>query len=70
MANPSGFAADGGDPRLHGAVVGQADYVAPRIRKLHDSSIMFEEYHYYAELTRAEEDASVTSSHADGEKTG
>ncbi|KAK4983721.1 hypothetical protein LTR50_007040 [Elasticomyces elasticus] len=70
MVNPSAFAADGGDPRLHGAVVGQADYVAPRIRKLHDSSIMFEEYLYYAELTRAEEDAGVTSSHADGEKTG
>ncbi|RHZ64921.1 putative amino acid transporter [Aspergillus thermomutatus] len=30
--------------------------VRPQHRKLHDSSVTFEEYYYYAQLTRAEED--------------
>ncbi|KAI9649665.1 hypothetical protein NHQ30_002246 [Ciborinia camelliae] len=34
-------------------------YVQPQHKKLHDSSVTFEEYHYYAGLARAEEDASA-----------
>ena len=36
-----------------------AAYTLPQLRKLHDPSVTFEEYHYYAEKTRAEEDASL-----------
>ena len=42
--------------------------VRPQHRKLHDSSVTFEEYHYYALRTRAEEDATVGTPVA--EKTG
>jgi hypothetical protein len=33
-----------------------SDYIRPQHRKLHDPSVSFEEYHYYALLARAEED--------------
>ena len=33
--------------------------VRPQHRKLHDSGVTFEEYHYYALRTRAEEDAAA-----------
>ncbi|PQE23939.1 amino acid transporter protein [Rutstroemia sp. NJR-2017a WRK4] len=57
MATPATLAGAGEDPRLPGETNNTA--VRPQHRKLHDSSITFEEYHYYANLTRAEEDAST-----------
>jgi hypothetical protein len=33
----------------------ESTYVHPQHRKLHDPDVTFEEYHYYALLTRAEE---------------
>jgi hypothetical protein len=33
-----------------------SSYVRPQHRKLHDTSVSFEEYHYYALIARAEED--------------
>jgi len=65
MAQMANLALDGGDPRLsvdegkgpHG--MSPMAYTLPQMRKLHDPSITFEEYHYYAEKTRAEEDAAV-----------
>jgi len=66
MAQMANLALDGGDPRLsvdegkgpYG--IASMAYTLPQMRKLHDSSITFEEYHYYAEKTRAEEDAAAT----------
>jgi hypothetical protein len=61
MAN---LALDGGDPRLHQAehekqdsLSGAAEYrgIQPHQRPIHDPSISFEEYHHYAQKTRAEE---------------
>jgi hypothetical protein len=61
MAN---LALDGGDPRLHQAEHERQASVAaeagpgglkPHQRPIHDSSISFEEYHHYAQKTRAEE---------------
>lgn len=34
-------------------------YIRPQARKLHDSAITFEEHHYYANRTRAEEDSTA-----------
>jgi hypothetical protein len=50
------LAGDGGDPRLSSERVEQS-YVRPQHRKPHDSTVTFEEYHHYANLSRAEEDA-------------
>lgn len=55
------MALDGGDPRLadkEGEFAGQGivAYTRPQMRKLHDPSITFEEYHYFAQQTRAEEE--------------
>lgn len=62
------FALDGGDPRLdHG--VGQHTYTRPQMRKLHDHTVTFEEYHYYAYLTREREDREAIASRPT-EKTG
>lgn len=56
------MALDGGDPRLN---VDQKDFAGPQgivnttrpqMRKLHDLSITFEEYHYYALETRKEQE--------------
>lgn len=57
------LALDGGDPRLEdkeGAFAGQGmvSYTRPQMRALHDPSITFEEYHYYALQSRAEEDSN------------
>lgn len=63
MAQMANMALDGGDPRLTGVDDSKELYglasnaTLPQARKLHDSSITFEEYYYYAEKTRAEEDA-------------
>jgi hypothetical protein len=60
MAAPGNFSSDGGDPRVPDTdFPGQVAYTRPQMRKLHDPSVMFEEYHYYANLTRAAEDADV-----------
>lgn len=64
--NAAGFVGEGGDPRLSisgkagvGHGIGQTNnYTRPQHRKLHDSNVSFEEYNYYAEKTRAMEDAS------------
>lgn len=66
MAQMANLALDGGDPRLSVdegkgpyGMSGMA-YTLPQMRKLHDPSITFEEYYYYAEKTRAEEDSAAT----------
>lgn len=51
---------DGGDPRLQdekSMYTGQGfvNYTRPQMRKLHDRSVTFEEYYYYAQQTRAME---------------
>lgn len=66
MAQVANLALDRGDPRLHEKereaqdtyVSEQVSGVAlrPQHRKLHDRTVTFEEYHYYAKQTRAEED--------------
>jgi hypothetical protein len=43
------------------------DILRPQLRKLHDTSVTFEEYAYYAEKTRAEEDSLAQD---DGAKVG
>ncbi|EED16905.1 amino acid transporter, putative [Talaromyces stipitatus ATCC 10500] len=65
MAQPASVLGDRGDPRLHEKERDIADAfearavrggVHPQHRPLHDSSVTFEEYNYYAQLSRAEED--------------
>lgn len=66
MAQPMSVALDRGDPRLHEKerdAIDAVDYgtgsdtaIRPQHRKLHDPSVTFEEYYYYAQLTRAEEE--------------
>ncbi|KAL1969216.1 hypothetical protein VTN77DRAFT_470 [Rasamsonia byssochlamydoides] len=67
MAQPGSLALDRGDPRLHEKERDQQDAIdlgaqsprggiRPQHRKLHDPDVTFEEYYYYAQLTRAEED--------------
>lgn len=41
-------------PAQYDAAVGHS-YVKPQMRKIHDSAVTFDEYHYYANQTRAEE---------------
>lgn len=51
------FAADGGDPRTAIAGPGRPNtFIAPQHRLLHDPAVTFEEYIYYAERTRVEEE--------------
>ncbi|KAB8336659.1 hypothetical protein FH972_020970 [Carpinus fangiana] len=57
MSKPSALALDGPDPRLHPDA--QDKYTKPQLRKLHDPSVTFEEYHYYALQTRAEETSQI-----------
>lgn len=65
MAKIADFKGEGPDPRLSfGAekdadIIGQpglTGYTRPQMRKLHDPNVQFEEYHYYALQTRAEEE--------------
>ncbi|KAJ5606014.1 hypothetical protein N7510_008795 [Penicillium lagena] len=66
MAKVGNLALDGEDPRLHHekehaqTIVVPPEYssdaIRPQHRKLHDTSVTFEEYIYYARRTRAEED--------------
>ena len=37
--------------------------IKPQLRRMHDSSITFEEYNYYATKTRAEEESHVSDIH-------
>jgi hypothetical protein len=46
----------GRDARLSNAGLDQQTYLRPQHRKLHDHTVTFEEYYYYANLTRAAED--------------
>ncbi|KAF4555622.1 Transmembrane amino acid transporter-like protein 11 [Elsinoe fawcettii] len=55
MANPGMMSATGVDTRLNSAVGHASDYIPPQTRKLHDKSVKFEEYHYYAQQARREE---------------
>ncbi|KAJ7785066.1 putative amino acid transporter [Mycena maculata] len=70
MAQPGGLALDGGDPRLqHEKSDEKVDTdtreanspargdIHPHARGLHSPDVTFEEYYYYAQLTRAEEDS-------------
>lgn len=52
----SALAVDNGDSHYNADGKGLTDPTKPQWRKLHDSSVTFEEYHYYAKLTRAAED--------------
>ena len=67
MAQPGAFSSDGGDPRPLHARDRQDTYISPQQRLLHDPEVTFEEYHYYALKTRAEEDALAAK---DTGKTG
>jgi hypothetical protein len=51
-----GFTGDGGDPRINNPMRAGDDPIPPSNRLLHDPAVPFEEYRYYAELTRAEEE--------------
>ena len=52
------FTADGGDPRINNPMLAGEGPIPPSNRLLHDPSVTFEEYRYFAELTRAEEEES------------
>lgn len=56
MMQPASVALDGGDPRLGSASgEGIANYTPAQLKSIHDPSVSFEEYLYYAKLTREEE---------------
>ena len=58
-------AADGGDPRMSQTVIRDDSGPNSAVRRLlHDPSIKFEEYRYYAEKTRAEEREAVQTEEA------
>ncbi|KAJ5381614.1 uncharacterized protein N7496_004042 [Penicillium cataractarum] len=66
MSKLGSLALDGGDPRLHTKERERIDVLTanemssgtrPQHRNLHDPTVTFEEYHHYAQLTRAEEDS-------------
>ncbi|KAJ7339932.1 putative amino acid transporter [Mycena albidolilacea] len=74
MAQPANLALEGGDPRLQHEKINEkvdADTpspasparggIPPHARGLHDPDITFEEYYYYAQLTRAEEDSQTVT---------
>ncbi|TGO20543.1 hypothetical protein BPAE_0287g00120 [Botrytis paeoniae] len=61
MATPAALADSAGDPQVDAENPNAmaSAYVQPQHKKSHDSSVTFEEYHYYAGLARAEENAST-----------
>jgi hypothetical protein len=70
MSNLANLALDGGDPRLKVEGELKSDLISngsdhasamikPQSRPLHDSSITFEEYNYYANKTRREEEEHI-----------
>lgn len=74
MAKPAVLAIGGGDPRLsvdegkNG--ISSMAYTLPQMRKLHDASVTFEEYNYYARKTRAEEDSDAAEERSAAGTTG
>ena len=60
MSNPSGLALEGGDPRdpHHVMVGGSVPTETELIHASHNPNVSFEEYIYYAAITRAEEKAA------------
>jgi hypothetical protein len=54
-ATGSALASDGGDPRINNPMTRMDSLIIPRSRLLHDKAVTFEEYYYYAQLTRSEE---------------
>jgi hypothetical protein len=60
MSNPSGLALEGGDPRDAGhPVLHSSEAVENQLMHAsHDPGVSFEEYIYYAKITRAEEKAA------------
>jgi hypothetical protein len=54
-ATGSALASDGGDPRMNNPMTRMDSLIIPHSRLLHDKSVTFEEYYYYAQLTRVEE---------------
>jgi hypothetical protein len=72
MENMAGLALEGGDPRdPHRPVIGDSEPVETQmLHSIHDPSVTFEEYMYYAAITRAEEkDANERYVAAAGPKT-
>ncbi|RAL63981.1 hypothetical protein DID88_003169 [Monilinia fructigena] len=59
MATTAELAGSAGDPQARTENVNPSTYVQPQHKKLHDPSVTFEEYRYYADLARAEEHAST-----------
>jgi hypothetical protein len=60
MSTPSGLALEGGDPRdaAHPATHNGPSVENELMHASHDTSVSFEEYIYYAKITRAEEKAA------------
>ena len=54
-ATGSALASDGGDPRINNPMTRTDSLIIPHSRLLHDPAVTFEEYYYYAQLTRVEE---------------
>jgi hypothetical protein len=72
MENMAGLALEGGDPRdPHHPAIGDSEPVETQmLHSIHDPSVTFEEYMYYAAITRAEEkDANERYVAAAGPKT-
>lgn len=74
MAQMGNLALSGGDPRLSvdegkNGISSQV-YTVPQMRKLHDPNVSFEEYNYYANKTRAEEDQDAMDARSSGNSTG
>lgn len=63
MATPTAPADSAGNPQVDAENPNAmaSVYIQPQHKKFHDSSVTFEEYHYYAGLARAEEDASTNN---------
>jgi hypothetical protein len=58
MAAMGQIAPDAPDPRIDNEELpptGGPNLIRPQQRKLHDPDVSFEEYHYYAQISRAEE---------------
>jgi hypothetical protein len=56
MTTAIAIAGDGGDPRINDGLTTAEGPIPPSTRLLHDPAVTFEEYQYYAGITRAEED--------------
>lgn len=72
MAQPASLAVNGADPRVYDQLEKERDLtdeqldstaVRPQQRALHDHSITFEEYYYFAQQTRTEERNTPKTGH-------